>query len=199
MTAPAVSTLPARGVPMSEGLLAATLAPYSAKGCRYLREAEYLPADAGSPGLPAAQGLFGIPESSYIQDTGHFNAAEFVVAYNQLFYCLLAEAVDRGHVPGLEAWTLADLHARQLPDVLIQQCTSQFHAPIDARSFTGSITVDSMRLVQRRRRYVQLETSAMFRDLPGREQRGGAAGDGGPQRVGRATGRVVIAVLVDAA
>ncbi|WCZ35656.1 FcoT-like thioesterase domain protein [Corynebacterium heidelbergense] len=183
-----------------EKLVAGTLKPYTAKGCRYLQHACYL---AGGPEL-AAVGRFGIPTSAYIQDTGHFNAAEFIIAYNQLFYCLLAEAVRRGDIAPLLGWTAADLRTRQLPDVLIQRNDSEFLAPIDARQFTGVIRVTGMRLVHRRHRYVQMDTAVEFwggDGSPGPQApQGGAAPAEGEapesDARGRARGNVTIAVLL---
>ena len=43
-------------------------------------------------GLISAKGRFSIPDSCYIDDTGHFNAVEFNICFNQLAYVPSASA-----------------------------------------------------------------------------------------------------------
>ena len=70
-------------------LLARVLTPYKPH-CRYLRTAAVRYATARS--IAAASGTFSIPESCYIASTGHFNAVEFNICYNQLTYCFSPSA-----------------------------------------------------------------------------------------------------------
>ncbi|MGW6540873.1 FcoT family thioesterase [Streptomyces sp. NPDC055051] len=53
----------------------------------------------GADGRPlTGSGMFTIPEPCYIDDTGHFNAVEFNICYNQLAYYTLAAMIrDRVH------------------------------------------------------------------------------------------------------
>ena len=65
-----------------------------------------------SPGtdqkLIVGKGRFSIPESCYIDDTGHFNAVEFNICYNQLAYVLFAGVIDAGLMHKVRAGDVRD-------------------------------------------------------------------------------------------
>lgn len=65
-------------------ILTAVLSPYHNTQTDYLKQAEIIP----SHNLLAASGDFSIPKSCYIDSTGHFNAVEFIICYNQLAYAI---------------------------------------------------------------------------------------------------------------
>src|SRR5690348_5245638 len=96
--------LAASGSAVSAALLENVLAPYKPH-CRYLQRAHVV-SGSERAGLPASKGTevsahgdFAIPESCYIADTGHFNAVEFNICYNQLAYTLLAACVEHKWLP----------------------------------------------------------------------------------------------------
>jgi len=143
------------------------LQPYR-ENCCYLRDAEVQKA----PGVAQAHGRFAIDESCYIADTGHFNAVECNICYNQLGYYLLAICIDRTLFACLEPWTLADFWQRQLSDVLIYDLHSHFRRPINPRDFQGTVTFQEPRVVTRTGKapMLYIHTSLAFWD-----DRGGAA------------------------
>ncbi|HEV2779571.1 MAG TPA: FcoT family thioesterase [Actinophytocola sp.] len=140
-------------------LLADILRPYKPHS-RYLKSATV----SVRNGLPVGQGQFVIPTSCYIDDTGHFNAVEFNICYNQLFYYLLAKSIKERAVPALAAWTLDDFWERQLPDILIARFRSLFRSPIDSSSFTGELTINTTSESNVRRPVLLAETSIRFWD-----------------------------------
>jgi hypothetical protein len=175
---------PAAEMVVAPSVLETALAPYKTT-CRYLYAATATP-DGARSGLVAARGEFSIPESCYIADTGHFNAVEFNICYNQIAYCLLAHSIDHGWLDPLASWRLADFQRRQLSDCLIVQFFSSFHRPLNARQFEGRIELDKISL---KRGTVFMKTSCRFRDEAGGTSAGGAliaivAGEapGGPGR-----------------
>ena len=104
-------------VAVGAGLLDRVLTPYKTT-CRYLLDATVrYPRAARS--IAAASGTFSIPESCYIASTGHFNAVEFNICYNQIVYFSIAKAVQERLSPAFEGWTLEDFWRRQLPDIRI--------------------------------------------------------------------------------
>lgn len=107
--------------------------------CRYLNGAWV---DRTDEGYPRIVGELGIAESCYIADTGHFNAVEFNICYNQLVYVLIAEIVARRWEPAFEGWSLQDFHRRQLPDILIHSFQSRFSAQLDRRRFLGRVWIE---------------------------------------------------------
>lgn len=130
-------------VAVDDRFLARILEPYF-EHCKYLRSVDiaFDPAEQNGilPARLTARGRFSIPQSSYIESTGHFNAAEFIMCFNQLGYVLLAHALQHGLVSGIGRWDLASFTERQLPDVLIVSASSEFRRMIDARDFTGEVT-----------------------------------------------------------
>lgn len=122
-----------------EDLLARVLGPYK-DHCKYLKSA-HVTADAG---LAAARCEFAVPESCYIDDTGHLNAVEVNIAYNQMMYYLVAKSVKEGLLTGFETWTLDDFWRHQLPDILIARFAGSFRRPIDPRVFSGEMEFRSV-------------------------------------------------------
>ncbi|WP_098024190.1 FcoT family thioesterase [Streptomyces sp. st115] len=133
-------TAPTRTFTTDEELLPRVLTPYKPH-CRYLLGAEV---SALPGGLSRVRAVFAIPESCYIDDTGHLNAVEVNIAYNQMMYYLVAMSVKEGLLTGFESWTLEDFWRHQLPDILIARFASRFQRPIDARDFHGEMEFRSV-------------------------------------------------------
>jgi (3R)-3-[(carboxylmethyl)amino]fatty acid synthase len=148
-------------------MLRRVLRPYR-ESCFYLQAAEV----RKSPGQAQAHGRFSIAESCYIDDTGHFNAVEFNICYNQLGYYLLATCVDRTLFEALAPWTLDDFWQHQLSDVLIYDFGSRFRRMINPREFEGTVTFEEPRVVTRpgKAPVLFMPTTVAFWD-----DRGGAA------------------------
>src|SRR2546422_760024 len=70
--------------------------------CRYLHSATVEPGRNGV--VVAGRGEFAISESCYIADTGHFNAVEFNICYNQIAYITLAHSVLHGWLDAMASW-----------------------------------------------------------------------------------------------
>ncbi|MCS0637588.1 FcoT family thioesterase [Streptomyces sp. LP05-1] len=117
-----------------EELLPQVLRPYKAH-CKYL-----LSASVGTAaGRVTARCDLAIPESCYIDDTGHLNAVEVNISYNQMMYYTVAKAVKEELLPAFDGWTLDDYWRHQLPDILIARFSGNFRRPINARAFHGEI------------------------------------------------------------
>lgn len=155
--------------------------PYRAKDCIYLtssrvdvcadRPVDGVATSFGPAGL-VGHGTFRIKESCYIDDTGHFNAAEFVISYNQLMYMSLCETVASGANPVFEGWTIDDYWARQLPDVLIQQLDTRYSQPINARDYRAEFRVTGIDTSRLDRGILKLRTEVEFTDDHGGRARG---------------------------
>ncbi|MFE9680389.1 FcoT family thioesterase [Streptomyces sp. NPDC006285] len=126
--------------PTDEGLLARVLMPYK-DNCAYLRSA-VVTDDAGRV---AARCAFAIPESCYINDTGHLNSAEANICYNQMMYYLVAKSVQEGLLTEFASWTMDDFWRHQLPDILIGRFTVAFRQPVDPRAFSGELEFRDVR------------------------------------------------------
>ncbi|MCC9306024.1 FcoT family thioesterase [Kitasatospora sp. RB6PN24] len=120
-------------------LLERVLRPYK-PDCRYLRTAEVIGSGDLFHSEPFVQRYeFAIDASCYIDDTGHFNAVEFNICFNQMFYVAVATLVADGSPGPFESWTLEDYWERQLPKILITDFSSRFRRPISARAFSGEL------------------------------------------------------------
>ncbi|WP_330286929.1 (2E)-enoyl-ACP glycyltransferase [Streptomyces sp. NBC_00576] len=145
-----------------EALLDRVLEPYK-EHCKYLRSGVVTVNDAGQA---AARCEFVIPESCYIDDTGHLNSVEVNICYNQMMYYLVAKSVKEGLQTGFASWTLDDFWKHQLPDILIARFSSNFRRPVNPRAFSGEM---EFRSVTRRapagaRPFLHAETAFRYRD-----------------------------------
>jgi hypothetical protein len=140
------------------------LSPYQPTGTDYLRSARVLQIlspddDAGDKSEPiiTTEGRFSIPSSCYIQSTGHFNAVEFLICFNQLAYTtfghLIAERTlvtlpdDRASSAcreQLKRLSLEMYFDKQLSSMFILKTASRFKRVIDASDFQCKLTVDSV-------------------------------------------------------
>lgn len=158
-------------------LLERVLQPYKPH-CRYVHHAAvHQVHDAGEGPRLVARGEFGIADSCYIDDTGHFNSVEFNICYNQLVYFAIAKAVDEQVFEGFAGWRIDDFWRKQLPDILITRFESCFHKPVLPRSFHGEVSFGKPRSA--RAKMLLLRTSCRFWDDHG----------------GRCDGHVALAVL----
>ncbi|WP_055558085.1 FcoT family thioesterase [Streptomyces sp. NBRC 110028] len=131
-----------RVYPTDEELLHRVLTPYRAKRCEYLTSATVTvagdPLDGGRLGAACT---FLIPESCYIDDTGHFNSVEFNICFNQMAYYLMAKSVKESLVAPFSRWTLEQFWTRQLADVFITDFKSTFRTAMSGRHFRGEIEI----------------------------------------------------------
>lgn len=125
---------PSQEFESDDELLVQVLRPYKAN-CKYLKSASV----NSQSGRVTAHCEFSIPESCYIDDTGHLNAVEVNISYNQMMYYAIAKSVKEGLLEGFATWTLDDYWQHQLPDILIARFGGNFRRPINARSFSGEI------------------------------------------------------------
>lgn len=91
---------------------------------------------------------FQIPKSCYIDDTGHFNAVEFNICYNQLMYYTIAKAVKEQGAEMFSHWDMAMYWRRQLPDIFITEFKSNFKRPLESNNFYGEIEFVAFRLIR---------------------------------------------------
>ena len=122
--------------PDDAALRTQVLRPYR-DSARYLKSAEV----HASAGEVAVIGEFSIGQSCYIDDTGHFNAVEFNICYNQAAYYLFAKAVQERLVDSFAPWSLDDFWQQELATMLICRFESRFRRMLDSRSFGGEVRI----------------------------------------------------------
>lgn len=153
-------------------LLAQVLRPYLPH-CRYLRTAPVRLIDSAL----TVSGAFEISDSCYIDDTGHFNAVEFNICYNQLSYYLIAKSIADGLLPVFDGWTLDDFWRLQRPSILITDFRSTFRNEMRGKKFNGSVTLTGAHALPKTKRWdplIALHTTCRFWDADGGTCWGGA-------------------------
>jgi hypothetical protein len=146
--------------------------------CRYLTKMTVSVVD----GQVRGQAELAIGESCYIDDTGHLNAVEVNIAYNQMLYYVIATAVRDGLEPVFSGWTMEEYWKRRLPDILITKLLSRFRWPVNPRRFFGEFELTQAtqrRLASGTPPLTALETTFRFWD----------------DHKGRADGQVTVAVV----
>jgi hypothetical protein len=129
------------------------LTPYRANA-KYLKSAEIThvrtcAAGEETVGIVTGRGRFSIQESCYIDDTGHFNAVEFNICYNQLAYVVFGHCIASGILQQLTpSWdekvqlSYADYKLHQLPSMLITKLEGRFSKQLKSDDFSGELTVN---------------------------------------------------------
>lgn len=107
---------------------------------------------------------FGFSESFYIADTGHFNAVEFNLCFNQMIYYFLALGIKNNILEAFNKWSLDDFFRKQLKDVFIKNFFSTFKAPINPNNFYGNLTLIEMSRREGDKPRVYLKVSCEFYD-----------------------------------
>ncbi|UED87276.1 FcoT family thioesterase [Streptomyces profundus] len=111
--------------------------------CRYLLTTSVrADGDPGEPdGLIRLRGDFRISESCYIDDTGHFNAVEFNICFNQMIYFIMAKSLQERVLGVFSSWDMDTFWRRQLPDMFIVDFSSSFRRPMRGREFWGELDI----------------------------------------------------------
>ena len=157
---------------VNSALLERFLAPYK-ENCRYLKRAEFqypdrstatAKSDGDGQRIGLIKGDFAIPESCYIDDTGHFNSVEFNICYNQLFYIMIAYLVQNKLLKEMSDWDLDIYQRRQLGDFLIVKFSSTFKQPINSDVFQGTLSINKCLM---RNNLILIKTSCAFYDAKG--------------------------------
>lgn len=131
-------------VDIDKAFLARVLVPYR-QHCCYLKKAYFEQQQGlGVQGL-LMNGEFAIPESCYIDDTGHFNAVEYNICYNQIAYLHLGHCIQQGLIPELSEYDGETFFKKQLSHFLIATLSSGFQSFINAKHFYGTFGIYSIK------------------------------------------------------
>jgi hypothetical protein len=166
---------------ISDALVADILRPYRANA-RYLKSAEIThfcetaaQDSTSDESLIIGAGRFSIPESCYIDDTGHFNAVEFTICFNQLAYVVFGKSVEAGLMQRLRPRnakipSFAEYKRHQLPAMLIARIDGvRFLKPMKSDDFCGELSINKMAFVGEVGFFF---TSVTFSDCEGAKAKG---------------------------
>jgi hypothetical protein len=142
-------------MPIADTFVTDILRPYRLQA-RYLKSATItqFSREAGRPDSSASivtgGGTFSIPESCYIDDTGHFNAVEFNICYNQLAYVVFGKCIEAGLIHPLWSENTSPLSVDeykddQLPSMLIVRIDKmRFLKQMKSDDFAGELKINRM-------------------------------------------------------
>lgn len=160
---------------IDNGFASKVLNPYYSHS-RYLKRAWFQQVESlGTQGL-IMNGEFAIPESCYIDDTGHFNAVEYNICFNQICYVHLAHCIKHGLIPELSDYDMDTFWEKQLPNVLIAKLASSYQSQMNAKHFYGTYGINT---IKKTAKCTFIKTYCHFYD------------DGN----GKSTGEVTLAIL----
>ena len=135
-------------IAISDAFLAEILKPYRTYA-KYLQSASITQfcAEGGlqnSASVVTGTGRFSISQSCYIDDTGHFNAVEFNICFNQLAYVVFGKCIEAGLLHQL--WSertnvsVDDYKEDQLPSMLIVRIDRmRFLKQMKSEDFVGEL------------------------------------------------------------
>ena len=128
-----------------EEIIKKALAMYSAKNTRYLKEAQ-IDYEGDTINLI---GKFSISNCCYVlPDSGHFNAVEAIICFNQMFYAALLDGIDKKVFSFYEKVTLSDFNRIWQRVYLSEFEKIKFKKLINSASFFGKITVKPIRKIR---------------------------------------------------
>jgi hypothetical protein len=157
------------------GFVKRVLKPYR-DNCCYLKKAYFqMQEGLGVQGM-LMNGEFSIPDSCYIDDTGHFNAVEYNICYNQIAYVHLGHCIKNGLIPELSDFDVDTFFEKQLSNFLIANLSSSFQSLLNAKHFYGTFGIHMMKKTSR---CTFIKTYCHFHD----------------DEIGKSKGEITLAVL----
>ncbi len=163
---------------IKSSILYQVLKPYIRTQTDYLKHASVTEGNRKGSELFSATGSYQIPYSCYIDSTGHFNAVEFIICYNQLAYLSFGHLISTGTLHDLPIKPLNDevkglLHnltysaflRQQLASMFIVKTDLTFKAPVSPERFYGTLTIS--RMLYRRGTFFVKTHCAFADDGPG--------------------------------
>jgi hypothetical protein len=142
---------------VDSGVLHQVLVPYKRTHTDYLKYACVSESPSTDTELFSVTGSYEIPCSCYIDATGHFNAVEFIICYNQLAYFAFGHLTSSGQLSQLpvkpsnavvrgimEDLTFDAFLDQQLASMFIVKSELGFKAPIDPRRFYAAFGIDKV-------------------------------------------------------
>jgi hypothetical protein len=129
---------------IDDGFTNEVLKPYF-EHSRYLKRARFQHSESLDPQSLIMTGEFAIPQSCYIDDTGHFNAVEYNISFNQICYVHLAHCIKHRLIPELSDYSMDTFWIKQLPNVLIAKLTSSYQSQMNARRYYGTYGINAIK------------------------------------------------------
>lgn len=91
------------------------------------------------------QSQLGADRLWYCESTGHMNAVELNLAFNQMMYVSIGQSIILGWIKNLREFDKDYFMKKYWPDFLITKIESKFKAPLDVRSFCGTLRIQKVK------------------------------------------------------
>jgi hypothetical protein len=129
----------------SAAFLPTVLAPYKSY-CQHLQSGEYRSGDIDDAGAVCSLAVeFDVSPGWYIESTGHFNAVDAIICFNQAGYLCVANLLEKEDVYVQDRPSLLDYQQRMLPDMLIAKLDIEFKKAIVPPKVSGRFTINTVR------------------------------------------------------
>ncbi len=187
MTHMSTSTVHSLTKMIEPSILNDVLKPYHRTQTNYLRSAHLIEVPLTEECLIRVNGEFSIHESCYIDSTGHFNAVEFIICFNQLAYLAFGYLTAYEYLQKAPVGNLTDIAKdaitkmtyqsyldKQLSSMFILKKDLSFRQVINPKKFQGELLINKIFF---RKNTFFIKTHAKFYD----------------QNKGLASGNVVLA------
>lgn len=139
---------------LQDQVLKQVLKPYVRTQTDYLKSGHVVSVSGDVDTLFKMHGEFKIPVSCYIDSTGHFNAVEYIICYNQLAYFAFGELISTGLLKTLPINSTNEKVAilineltyeaylkKQLESMYILKSETKFKAPIEPGLFYADLSI----------------------------------------------------------
>lgn len=87
----------------------------------------------------------GVDKPWYCDDTGHMNAVELNLSFNQLMYVTIGHSICNGWIPELNDKSQDYFFEKYWEDFLITKIESKFKAPVNVSEFSGLLRITKIR------------------------------------------------------
>ena len=127
-----------------EEIIKKSLKMYTAKGTRYLQNAQI----EKNNDIISLTANFSINNCCYAApDSGHFNAVEAIICFNQMFYITLLDGVNKKMLPFCTDMTLDDFDKYWQQVYIVEFEKIKFRKLINSASFYGKLNLKLLRNV----------------------------------------------------
>lgn len=87
----------------------------------------------------------GINAPWYCDSTGHLNAVELNLAFNQMMYLAIGKCIELGWIEALQDYDMYYFMNKYWQDFLITYIHSEFRSPLNSSSFCGVLRINNIR------------------------------------------------------
>jgi len=132
--------------PLSEEIINQALCTYVAKGTRYITSAQISSEEDSGINLSCT---LSIKESCYLSPgSGHFNAVEAIMCFNQMLYVALLGGIEKKIFPFYKHITPEEFNKNRRKVLILEFEKIKFREQIDNHNFVGKINLKPLHVIK---------------------------------------------------